>query len=182
MAKNEKNAPELVRAAQALEDDLERFEESSKAVRKIRLDSEKHLARAQKELRDALEIPERLADHLRAVASALGGMQARQQASLDSLAGVAADIEQRKRRLDEHMQAFAALGKSAGDASELLQSERERPAVLEGLMAGLTKITEDARALFERARSDEFPEVAREADALHQRMAALRRRLEGAQN
>jgi ABC-type transporter Mla subunit MlaD len=182
MAKSEKDVPELVRAAQALEDDLERFEDSSKAVRKIHLDSEKHLARAQKELADALTLPERLADHLRAVASALAGMQARQQASLDSLAGVAADIERRKRRLEEHMQAFAALGKSASDASELLQSEGERPAVLEGLMAGLAKISEDARALLEKARSDDFPEVAREADSLHQRMAALRRRLESSQN
>ena len=182
MAKSDKDLPALVRASQALEEDLERFEESSKAVRKIRLDSEKHLARAQKELADALALPERLADHLRAVASALAGMQARQQASLDSLASVAVDIEQRKRRLEEHMQAFAALGKSASDASELLQSEGERPAVLEGLMAGLAKIAEDARALLEKARSDDFPEVAREADSLHQRMAALRRRLDNSQN
>jgi hypothetical protein len=182
MASRDKDLPELVRASQALEEDLERFEESSKAVRKLRLDSEKHLARAQKELADALALPERLAHHLRAVASALEGMQARQQVSLDSLASVAADIQRRKSRLEEHLQAFAALGKSATDASALLESERERPAVLEGLMAGLTKIAEDAKALFERARSDEFPEVAREADALHQRMAALRRRLESSQN
>jgi len=182
MAKNEKDVPELVRAARALEDDLERFEASSKALQKIHLDSEKHIARAQKELADALELPEELARNLRAVASALSLMQERQQASLDPLAGIAADIERRKRRLDEHLQAFAALGKSAGEASALLHSERERPLVLEDLKAGLSKLAEDARTLFESARADDFPEVAREADALYKRMSALLERLESSQN
>jgi hypothetical protein len=50
--------------------------------------------------------------------------------------------------------------------------------MLEEADARLTKISEGARALFDAAHADDFPEVAREADALKQRVAALRRRLE----
>jgi hypothetical protein len=109
----------------------------------------------------------------------MANMQERQQAALEPLASSALDIQKRMRRLQEHMQAFAALGKAAGDASALLQSENgDRAAGLEGAKAQLAKITEDARSLFEAARSDDFPEVAREADALRQRVSALRKRLD----
>jgi ubiquinone biosynthesis protein UbiJ len=81
-------------------------------------------------------------------------------------------------RLGEHMQAFARLGEAAGQLTALLQSEqRESPSALEQVEAQLAQIAEGARALFEQARTDDFPDVARQADALKQRIAALRRRL-----
>jgi len=41
----------------------------------------------------------------------------------------------------------------------------------------LQDLADGARALFEAARDDDFPEIAREADVLKQRMASLRNRL-----
>ena len=81
MAQSDKAVPELVRAAQALEDDIVRLEAVHKSLRKIRLNSEKSITRAAKELNDAVALPERLATGLQALAAAMAQMQARQQAA-----------------------------------------------------------------------------------------------------
>lgn len=178
MAKGEKEVPELVRAAEALEDELVRLEALSKSVRKMHLDSQKNIARAARELNEALVLPDRLADGLRALATAMERMQARQQAALEPLASTARDIQQRMQRIGEYLNAFAALGKAAGEATALIQSEHgDTSAVLDDVKTRLTRITDDARSLCETARADGFPEVARDADALGQSVAALRMRL-----
>src|SRR5687767_1658014 len=105
-------------------------------------------------------------------------LQRRQQAAIEPLAVRATGIQQRMQRLGAHMQAFAELGKAAGELTALLQSEqRESASALEQVEAQLAQITEGARTLFDQARADDFPDVARHADALKQRVAALRGRL-----
>jgi len=182
MAKGEKDATELVRTAQALEDELDTLEALSKGVQKTRLDSEKNIARAAKELGAALELPERLAAGLVALGAELQRMQARQQAALEPLAARANEIRERGLRLDEHVRAFAELGRATAEATAAIQSDRPPASVLDELKAGLAKIADDAKVLFDAARSDDFPDVAREADALAKRVTHLRRRLETTSN
>jgi chromosome segregation ATPase len=180
MGKGEKLVPELVRAAQALEDELAKLEGLSRSIRKIRLDSDKSIARAAKELNEALAVPERLADGLRGMAEAMVNMQARQQAALEPLAVSAAAVQQRLTLLGDHMKAYAELGRAAGEVTAKLQAaEGDTAPSLVEVKAELTKIADGARSLFESTRSDDFPDVAREADALRQRILAVRRRLEG---
>jgi hypothetical protein len=182
MASKAKDVPELVRAADALETELASLEALSTAVQRIRLDSDKNIARAAHELAEALELPERLARGLAALAEAMQRMQARQTAALEPLAGRASDIQTRKRRLDEHMETFAALGQKAGDTSKLLQSGGADPLVVGDVRQRLATLAGDAKTLFEAARDDDFPDVAREADALAKRLTALLRRLDSASN
>jgi hypothetical protein len=182
MASKARDAPELVRAAETLETELANLEALSGAVQRIRLDSEKNIARAARELAEALELPERLARGLTALGEAMRHMQARQSAALEPLAGRASDIQERKRRLDEHMEKFAALGQMAGDASKLLQSGATDQLVVGDVRAKLAMLGDDAKALFESARADDFPDVAREADALAKRVTALVRRLDSVTN
>ena len=178
MAKGDDHSPELVRAAQAVESEIVTLEERSRSVRKIRLHSDKSIARAVKELNEALEMPDRIGEGLRGLVAAMERMQARQQAALEPLAACAASIQQRAQQLGQHMEAFARLGKAAGDVATLIQVEGgDHASVLDQVEAKLTSITEEARSVFEAARSDDFPEVAREADALKQRILALRGRL-----
>jgi chromosome segregation ATPase len=179
MSKSDKPVPEMVRAAEALEEEIVRLEAISRSSRKIRLNSDKNIARAAAELNEALTLPERLAERLRALATAMGNMQERQQAALEPLAAFALEIQQRKQRLEGHMHSFATLGKAAGEINAQLQlaagqADRAAVALAE---ARLQELSDAARALFEAARDDDFPEVAREADVLKQRMAALRKRL-----
>jgi len=176
---NSKDPSALVRAAASLETELLQLESISRAARKIPLTSEKNIVRAAKELEEALTLPDRLAAGLAALASAMATMQARQQAALEPLAAFAGEIQRRHQRLREHMQAFAALGSAAAEVSARIQSgEGDRSAVLSDVDAQLAKITADARALFDAAHAEDFPELAREADALKQRAASLRRRLD----
>lgn len=178
MTKSEKPVAEIVRAAQELEAELSQLEALSRSARKIRLDSDKNIARAAKELNEALAVPERLALGLRAMADAMAKMQERQQAALEPLAVTASSIQQRMQRLGEHMQAFAELGKAAGAVTALLQTGGgEQP--LGEVKSQLTKIVDGAKTLLEVARADDFPDVSREADSLRQRILAVRRRLEG---
>jgi uncharacterized protein with von Willebrand factor type A (vWA) domain len=177
MSKSDKPVPEMVRAAEALEEEIVRLEAISRSSRKIRLNSDKNIARAAAELNEALTLPERLAERLRALATAMGNMQERQQAALEPLAAFAVEIQQRMQRLEGHMHSFATLGKAAGEINAQLaggQADRAAVALAE---ARLQELSDAARALFEAARDDDFPEVAREADVLKQRMAALRKRL-----
>ena len=179
MAKAKNDVSELVRAAESLESELLKLEALSRSVQKIRLSSEKNILRANKELSEAVALPERLAQGLQAFAGAMARMQARQQAALEPLALFATEIQRRMQRLNEHMQAFAALGTAAGEVTALLQSgDPERSAVFADVDARLLEISEGARALFDAAHADDFPDVAREADALKQRVSALKKRLE----
>jgi len=170
----------LLRAAGLLESELLELESISRATRKIPLSTEKNIARAAKELEEALTLPERLAAGLQALASAMAAMQARQQAALEPLSAFATEVRRRKERLDEHRRAFAALGTRAGELTARIQAggEAERDAVLAEVDEQLALIARDARALFDATHAEDFPELAREADALKQRAAALRRRLD----
>lgn|SRR5581483_10078565 len=177
MSKSDKPVSEIVAAAAALEDEIGRLEAISRSVRKIRLNGEKNIARAASELGETLALPERLAQRLQAVAAAIAHMQERQQAALEPLAATAVEIQRRTQRLEEHMQSFSALGKTAGEVSALLEAGSGDPSNVARAEAQLRELSERARALFEAARADDFPEIAREADVLKQRMAAMSRRL-----
>lgn len=189
MAKTEDS--ELVRAAAGLEHDLRRLEELSAAVRKIRLHNEKSITRAARELNEALEQPERLAQGLKLLAEAMAHLQERQEAALNPLSIRAAEIQARAAKLNEYVQHFAVLAAQAADASKLLQTaqgqngpdtppDEERSQTLAEVDQRLVAIVEGARSLAESARTDDLPDFARDADALKQRIQALRERLKAA--
>jgi len=176
---NLKEPSALVSAARALEAELSNLESIARAARKIPLTSEKNITRAAKDLEQALTLPDRMAAGLQALASAMAAMQARQQAALEPLAAFATQIQARHRRLSEHREAYAALGRAAAEITARIQSADGEPgAVSSDVEAQLSRIVADAKALFEAARSDDFPELAREAEAVKQRASSLRRRLD----
>jgi hypothetical protein len=177
VAKAEKQTSDIVRAAQALEDEIVRLETLSRSVRKIRLSSDKALARAAAELNETLALPDQLAQRLREVAAALGRMQERQQAALAPLGAFAGELQQRARLFGEHMRCFGALGQAAGEVNAQLAASQGDRAGFARAEARLQELSEAARAVFEAARAADFPEIAREADVLKQRMSALRKRL-----
>jgi phage host-nuclease inhibitor protein Gam len=110
----------------------------------------------------------------------MAAMQVRQQAALDPLAVHATEIQRRMQQLGEYMRGYAVLGKQAAEVTAVLQSEHaERGAIFDAVESELLKIVEGARSLCQAARADDFPDVAREADALRQRISALRGRLKG---
>jgi chromosome segregation ATPase len=177
MGKDKKPPSEIVLAAEALEEELARTEALSRSVRRIRLDGEKNIDRAAGELAQVLALPDRLGERLNALSSAMAHLQERQQTALEPLATFAAHLQQRQELFAKHMQAFAALGNAAGQLNATLTKGAKDGASFAEAERRLQEIADGARALFEAARGDEFPDIAREADVLKQRMGALRKRL-----
>ena len=176
-------APDLVRAAERIESDLRALEELAASVGKMRLHTEKSIARAARELASALEQPEQLAEGLKQLAQAMAATQLRQQAALSSLAPVAERLQQKSARFGEYMQRFAALGEQARETTELMKA-----ALRDGKTSGDGALREDvelrleglmngAKSLADSAEEDDFTEIARDADALRQRIQSLRGRL-----
>lgn len=186
MAKSADPVSELVRCAEVVERELRRLEELSRSARKQELSSEKNIGRAARGLQQALEQQERLAQQLRAFGQVMQGMQARQEAAMAPLAARASEIQARLAQHTEHMQRFAALGTRAKDTVtaliELSSSSVEAPGAGEASLLidadeRVRGLVDEARAIAEAARADEFPDIAREAHALEQRVQAMRERL-----
>lgn len=177
MAKVDEPMSEIVQAAAELESEIVRLETISKSTRKIRLSSGKNLARAAAELNETLALPEQLSGRLQAVAAALARMQERQQAALEPLSAFAVEVQKRTALLTQHIQSFDALGTAASEVNALLAARPQDRSAVSRAEVRLREISEAARAVFEAARADDFPEIAREADVLKQRMSALGKRL-----
>lgn len=177
---------ELVRCAEVVERELRRLEELSRSARHVRLSSEKNIARAARGLQQALEQQERLAQELRALGQAMGGMQARQEAAMEPLAVRAGEIQARMARLSEHMQRFGALGAKAGETATALR-DISVPSGDGGGAPGASALVEadervrglveEAQSIAEAAAAEEFPDIAREAHALGQKVQAMREHL-----
>jgi chromosome segregation ATPase len=192
VSKSSDDTGDLARAAAIIERHVERLEGLSVSVRKIRLHNEKSIARAARELQEALEEQEHLADGLRLLAEAMVHTQQRQQSALESLAARAVEIQQRTTRMSEYKERFATLGTHAREATNLLQSlsgvlennpqesAGEKATATETLSEverRLTAIVDEAKSLAESAQEEDLSEVAKEADALKQRMQAAASRL-----
>jgi hypothetical protein len=186
MAKSAAQALDLTRCAEAVERELRRLEELSRSALNIKLSSEKNIARAARGLEQALEQQERLVKELRALGQAMLGMQARQEGAMVPLQARAPEIQSRMARHSEHMQRFAALGLKAKDAVGALLELSSSGTGGQGAAGAALIINADervralideTRALAEAAREDEFPEIAREAHALEQRVRSMRERL-----
>ena len=177
MAKSEKAASDIVEAAQALEQHLSRLEGLSWSIRKIRLQSDKNLARAAAGLNEVLAFPGELTQRLQTMAAAMARLQERQQAALEPLTAFAAEIQNRTKMLEAHMQTFAALGAAAGAISATLAANDGSGNAVAEAQERLHTLAESARALSKAAHDDDFPDVEREADVLKQKAVALRKRL-----
>lgn len=183
------HSSELVRAAQGIEQELQHLEELARSVRKMRLHTDKSIARAAKELEEALTQQETLAQALGAFGEAITQMQARQQAAVDTLRTRAIEIQERAVRMTEHMQSFANLGARTAEVARVLQDssdqgdgEPERSvevvAKLVEAEKGLVALADEAKALATIAEAEDFSDIAREADAMKQRVQATQNRLE----
>lgn len=186
MAKSSEPEAELTRCAEVVERELRRLEELSRSARNITLSSEKNLARAARGLQQALEQQERLANELRALGQAMLGMQTRQEAAMLPLQERALELQARMALHTQHVERFGALGSKAREVLDVLvnisSSGADAPgargaALLLDADERVRNLVEDIRAMTEAANADEFPEIAREAHALQQRLQSARDRL-----
>jgi hypothetical protein len=186
MGKSADQASELIRCAEVVERELRRLEELSRSARNIKLSSEKNIARAARGLQQTMAQQEHLGQQLRALGQAMLGMQTRQEAAMLPLQARAVELQARMARHSEHLQRFGALGSKAKDVLEAVVEISSAGADAQGTESAARLIDADdrfrdlvdeVRLMTDAAKADEFPEIAREAHSLEQRLQAARTRL-----
>jgi hypothetical protein len=186
MGKSADQASELIRCAEVVERELRRLEELSRSARNIKLSSEKNIARAARGLQQTMAQQEHLGQQLRALGQAMLGMQTRQEAAMLPLQARAVELQARMARHSEHLQRFGALGSKAKDVLEAVVEISSAGADAQGTESAARLIDADdrfrdlvdeVRLMTDAATADEFPEIAREAHSLGQRLQAARTRL-----
>ena len=191
MAKSGAPVSEFLRAAERVETEMSRLEALSRAACRVKLDTEKRITRAARDLQEAMAQQERLARELRVFGERMTQMQLRQQSAMNALGEQALELQKRVASLSEHMQRFQALGVKANEVARALRdlapgapgeangagsSEAHAVTPLE-IDARFRALVDETKSLVESARAADFPEVASESDALKQRLLAVGSRL-----
>jgi hypothetical protein len=185
-----KEIPSLVAAAMALDDELRAFDELAREAREQRMNGQKALSRTTALLSESIHARERIESGVRNLVAEIGGCQKRQQDSIQILVDVAATLERRTKERDDLLARFAGLGASAARVNLLaanLSNRRQEGAdeveilgLLMDIQAEMTGVAAEADALTEAAETSEWPEIARQADAVRQQVNAVKSKLAAA--
>ncbi len=188
MTKRDKNdESELATAARDLHEELERFQTAAEASMRVPLSSQKNLERAGKALGDVADIDERLGEKVKSLVQAITRARERQQQLAQSVHDHALEVQRRAEVFQNLQRGYAVLGEEAHLLQEALQGalpEKGAQLTAEEVQAmqlritelsdRIAKLAERAESVSEQAKSDEFEDVARQAEALrHQLLAAL---------
>ena len=177
----------LVTAAERLEQELSRYEQLADELTKLRLDTEKNLARGARAVQEAAELQDAFMEHVKALGAAVEATGARQKAQLERMAEAAQRLGERATAFQELMARFAELMQSARSVNTEVASIAPKATpdappgeVLGALGAVAVKVDAliaNVTDLVHSAKERDFPDVVREADALRQQMSAARNRL-----
>ena len=177
----------LVSAAQTFEDELRHLEDLALQLERAPISSQKTLQRSGTLLEDAGRTHERLGECLAALIAAVETTRARQQTALDRVLAETRRVQTRNQQYRELMDRFAALGARANEANGPVTSivaQKDAGATAEDLLQALAlveSLTEgvvaDAEAVEQSAREGDWPDIAREAQALRQSMHAARNKV-----
>lgn len=182
-----KDVPPLVVAAAALHEGLSGLAELADGAKQEALDSERSMSRATKALSSAVEQQGLIEQRLRSVVEEIERARIRQHESTEALVGVAHAVEQRAKSRDALLARFATLGESAGRANALaveLAARRAETAPeaevlqrLSALQIEMATVVAEAEALADAARSEQWPEIARQADSARQQILAAKNKV-----
>ena len=120
MSKREKQS-RLVDAAEALEAEVEKFEEVSERVRTAEFNSQKNLERAAGWFKEVTEIDDRMGQRVRDLIAAITEIRERQQKQAELVAARANELQSRTEIFQKLIHAYAALGQEAASLNLLVQ-------------------------------------------------------------
>ncbi len=172
----------LGEAAASVEAALRKFDELVAALKRAPLESRKHIERAARTLQDAAENQEACGAALAALATALGEARQRNEESARALAARATEIQARAVEHDELTAGLRAIAQRASalnaDVKDLAHADASTlRAKIEEILRSLDGIATASDELRRRAHAAALEDVAREADALHQTLAAAKKKL-----
>lgn len=191
MAKNDKRPQsELALAAEALNEELRKFESLTHALRRDPLNSQKSLERTAGMLREVADSDDRLAKLVQVLVAAITTAREKQQQQAKQVHERALELQQRTEVLKELLLQYEVVGTEAIQLNAVVQelaakrheaktpeANREVIASIEDLEERMGKAAESARALAEDAGAKEFVDVSRQAEALRQQLLAAKNKM-----
>lgn len=173
MARSSDPASPLVQAAQALEEELRRFEKAVLDASHLRLNSEKNIGRAAHALTEASEGRGHLAVKVEALLAAINAAHGRMQQGAVDMEARAVEIQARLKRLEALRTSTAEIGAALREVTEFAQGVRDARQILERL----APVEERIGRAFEEARAEEFEDVAHDIAGMRDMLGAMRRKL-----
>lgn len=164
---------ELIAIATEVDKELERFEESTASFRKAGLNSEKNLERARKALEELADGEQRVIDKVQELVKLLGGVRDRQLAQVELIRARAEELKARVLVFHSLEEELKAIGQSAAALGEKLKGASD----LGDLDGDIGALAEQAKALAERASTEDFDDLSRVADGLRQQVLSVRQKL-----
>jgi hypothetical protein len=166
-----KEVPELVQTAQALEDDLVRFEGIVAEALRAGLESQKALERAAELLKAVVAADQRISESVNALVAAVHRARQRREERAQVVAARAQEIEARSNIYGKLMEEYRGIGQAAGEVTQKLMAvagapPAQREAALAVAREEVAALAERARRLAEQARDDGFQDIARQAEGL----------------
>ncbi|MDY7230080.1 hypothetical protein [Hyalangium rubrum] len=191
MSKRDKPpASELTTAAEALEDQLRRFESLADQLRKAPLNSEKSLERASKLLRDVAEQDRVLNESVSALVNAVSSARERQHTQAEAVNARAQELQQRAETFKSVLERYGALGQSAAELNQRMQdfatkrAEAKTPeqntelsGSLDVLHERMGQVADEAQAVTQLADEQDFSDIGRQAESLRQQILSARNKL-----
>jgi hypothetical protein len=182
-----KDRSRLVNAAASLEDELHSFATHATETKREPLNTEKSIARATRALSESVQFHARIEEKVKALVGEIDAARGLQQESIEILLNAAHALENRSKNRDALLGRFAALGSKAGGVNTLAldltarksegADDNEVLARLRAIEERIDEVVVEAQAIAEMAASDDWPEIARQADGLRQQMQAARNKL-----
>jgi len=174
----------LAEVAASFERELERFEQLASTLVQQGVTSEKTLQRARVGLESCAECERVLAAKLGAFVEAMQAFQERQQRCMASVLESAHLIEARHKARQVLLERVAELGRRAGDVTvpmeKLGQDSADATRLLGSMQdigAELDAVIAEAGVVVGAAHGDDWPDIARDVEALKQRLQAARNKL-----
>jgi hypothetical protein len=187
----------LIASAEALDEELKRYEGLADSLSRTALSSQKALERSAATLKEVADCDDRLGVRARELIEAITTARERQQAQAQAVHARALELAERVEIWKNLMRSYEGLSQEAAGVNTLIQTslapavqsrkaspEGSAPELGEAAIAGLEEaharlgqLAEAAEALAESAQAKGFPDVMREADAVRQQLLAARNKL-----
>jgi chromosome segregation ATPase len=192
MSKQEKlDGPwgDLTDAARALAHELQRFEERATTARKMPLDSQKSIERAARAVTETAAGQGAVDLALGTLVRAIQAVRERHEANAATLQARGEEIRGRAEQLSAFQERWSALGEEGRVINQLVQEAASKPrdgapettrelvSAIVLVEARMAQLIEDARELGKAAAQVSINDIAEQANALRQQVAAARNKI-----
>ena len=169
----------LSMAVQALDEELERFEQLAASAERVPLTSERNIEKAARSINEAAESQKRVGAHIAALIDAITTARQLHDATAEKVIARRDELEKRADLYNTQLARFAKLGKEATEISsfvrQLGETKEKAPSaetvkLLEEVAGRMQQVVAGALELGKEAQAQDMEELERQCDSLRQQV------------